>query len=371
MGAAVFGTFIPVYLHNTGFSQPQIGVLLGLGPFIAMLGQPIWGSMADRSKKKNDVLKILILGSALTALLFPISDQYLYCLILISVITFFQSSIPAISDAITLEELDKQTKWSFGMIRMGGTIGFAIMSVGFGTLARENTDSMFAVYAIIMAIAFLLVLRMPSVAGYPRGERKTRIWVLFRNKKLLMYLGLSFVIQATLGYYYTFFAIHLQEMGGSNALIGWSMVISSLSEIPFLLFANKLLKRVKIHYILIGAALASSARWFLFYKISSPYWTLPVQGLHGLTFIVLSVTMAIYINKEMPAEWKASGQTLYGLISLVGARIIGSLLGGFVSGIIGVKLVFLYNSILSLAAVIVFGLCVYEWKRIRIFKSSP
>jgi PPP family 3-phenylpropionic acid transporter len=81
--------------------------------------------------------------------------------------------------------------------------------------------------------------------------------------------------------------------------------------------------------------------------------------------------MAIYINKEMPAEWKASGQTLYGLISLVGARIIGSLLGGFVSGIIGVKLIFLYNSILSLAAVIVFGLCVYEWKRIRIFRSSP
>lgn len=66
--------------------------------------------------------------------------------------------------------------------------------------------------------------------------------------------------------------MYFNDLGGNNLLLGWSMVISSLSEVPFLLFANRIFQRVKVHYILLVAAVATVIRWYLFSVIDSPYW---------------------------------------------------------------------------------------------------
>jgi PPP family 3-phenylpropionic acid transporter len=138
------------------------------------------------------------------------------------------------------------------------------------------------------------------------------------------------------------------------------MVISSLSEIPFLLYSEKLLKRVPIPYILLGAACATALRWFLFANIQLPVWILVIQLLHGLIFIVLAVTMATYINQEVPKELKASGQTLNGLINLGAARIIGSFFGGLASSALGMRNVFFYNGLIVFVSIVVFGVIFFQ-----------
>src|SRR3954447_14095593 len=131
MGNAVYGTFMPVYLKSIGLSQTSIATLLSFGPLIAILAQPLWGRIGDRAQSKNRVLQVLSLGSAVSILLLPVSHQYFYLLLIVCMVTFFQTSINPLSDAITLEHLAR-TKWNFGPIRLAGTIGFAIMSVAFG-----------------------------------------------------------------------------------------------------------------------------------------------------------------------------------------------------------------------------------------------
>jgi PPP family 3-phenylpropionic acid transporter len=276
-------------------------------------------------------------------------------LVVICLFTFFQTSIFALSDAITLEELDRHRSWSFGWVRLGGTLGFAVMSLAFGFVAGKHIGSMFAVYAGTMVAALLLLQRFPRVAGQAAVVRGKRFVELLKNRKLMLYLGMNFVVQITLGFYYAFFPIYFKEQGGDSSLLGWSMVISSLSELPFLLWSGWIFKRVSIPVLLLIAAFASALRWLLFAVISQPVWMLPVQVLHGAMFIVLTVTLATYINREVPAEWKASGQTLNGLLNLGAARIIGSFLGGIASAAFGMRQVFLYNSIVAFACFVVFG----------------
>jgi len=356
MGNAVYGTFIPLYFRDAGFDSSQIGILLGIGPLVAILAQPVWGTLSDRASTKNGVLLLLIAGSGGAMLLYPLSDGFGYLLGMISVFTFFQASIFAVSDAITLEELDRR-RWAsgFSRIRMAGTIGFALMSIVFGLIADKRVDLLFVVYAAVMAVSFAFVLRFPSVAGHQKKGRRIRIWILFRNRKLVFYLAVNFVLHITLGYYYTFFPLYFQELGGSSAWLGWSMVISSLSEIPFLLLAGTIFQRVRVHYILLGAGAAAALRWYLFSAIHDPYWTIPVQMLHGLIFIVLSVTMATVINREVPDELKASGQTLNALLCLGVARLIGSYAGGEASEVWGMRDVFLYNAVLAAFCIVVFA----------------
>lgn len=355
MGNAVYGTFIPLYFQDIGFTPSQIGTLLGIGPLVAILAQPVWGTVSDRARTKNRVLLLLIAGSGATMLLYPLSNQFVYLSVLICVFTFFQTPIFAVSDAVTLEALDKRKQGNFSLIRLCGTVGFALMSIIFGLIAQKRVDLLFSVYAMILAISFLFVLRFPLIAGHQSNSRKMRIWVLFRNRKLMMYLAANFVLHITLGYYYAFFPLYFREMGGDSAWLGWSMVISSLSEVPFLLLSNRIFKRVKVSHILLGAGLAAALRWYLFSAVHNPYWTLPVQVLHGLIFIVLSVTMATVINREVPAELKASGQTLNALLSLGAARIIGSFAGGWASEAYGMHRVFFYNFLIALLCTAVFA----------------
>ncbi|BBH20384.1 MFS transporter [Paenibacillus baekrokdamisoli] len=368
MSNAVYGTFIPLYFQHVGFTPSQIGTLLGLGPLIAILAQPVWGTLGDRAKTKNSILLLLIAGSGVSVLLYPLSDQFLYLLAIICIFTFFQTSIFAISDAVTLEALDKRGGGNYSLIRMGGTIGFAIMSIIFGLLAQKRIDLLFGVYAIILAVCFMLVLRFPIIEGHQSKNRKIHIWVLFKNRKLMLYLAANFVLQITLGFYYAFFPLYFKELGGDSSWLGWSMLISSLSEVPFLLLSNRIFKRIKIPHILLGAGAAAALRWYLFSAIHDPLWVLPVQALHGLIFIVLSVTMATVINREVPAELKASGQTFNGLLSLGIARIIGSLVGGIASEAFGMRSVFLYNSIVALVCILVFS--VIFWLQGRSSKAN-
>lgn len=363
MGNAVYGTFIPLYFHEVGFDKSQIGVLLSAGPLVAILAQPTWGAWGDRAKTKNSMLLLLIAGSGGSMLLFPLSGQFVYLLGMVCVFTFFQASIFALGDAITLEELDRRKHGNFGRIRLAGTIGFALMSIVFGLVAEKRVDLLFAAYALVMAVSFSIVLRFPAVAGHQSKGSPVRIWVLVRNRKLVLYLAVNFALHVTLGYYYTFFPLYFQEAGGNSSWLGWSMVISSLSEIPFLLLSGKIFKRIQVHRILLVAGAASALRWFLFYVIENPYWMLPVQLLHGLIFIVLSVTMATVINREVPVELKASGQTLNGLLSLGVARVIGSFAGGLASEAFGMRQVFFYNAVLAVLCIAVFAFMYHRHER--------
>jgi PPP family 3-phenylpropionic acid transporter len=355
MGNAVYGTFMPVYLKNIGLSQTSIATLLSLGPLIAILAQPVWGTVSDRSETKNKVLQLLTLGSAISVLLFPLSNQYLYLLLIICLTTFFQSSINPLSDAITLEHLAK-TRWNFGPIRLAGTIGFAMMSVVFGMIAKRNINSIFIVYTIVMLITLLICTLLPKIKGHQNNRNKVSIFVLLKNRKLMLFMTLNFIIQITLGYYYSFFPIYFNQLGADNGLLGWSMLVSAMSELPFLLYGHKFIQKFGIPVILVGAAFFAGIRWLLLFFVHNPYLVLPIQLFHGLIFIVLSVTLAIFINQEVPKELKASGQTMNGLISLGLARIIGSIAGGVASDYLGMRNIFLYNALLAFITFIVFSI---------------
>lgn len=353
MANAVYGTFIPIYLSNAGFSKTAVGTLLALGPFIAFIAQPIWGLASDRAASKNSILKTLIFGSAAAIVLYPLSINFFYILAVIVVFSFFQSSVAPVSDAITLEHLET-SRWKFSRIRLAGTLGFALMSVVAGVIARKNIESIFILYFSIAMVAFFAVFRLPLVKGHQSEGKKVPIWHLFKIRELVILFAFSFVVQLTFGFYYSFFPIYYKQLGADSAMLGWAMFITSTSEIPFLLFADKILAKLGIKLTLISSSLIIAIRWMLLFFITDTYAILAVNATHGLTFIVFSFCMATFINKNVPKELRASGQTMNALCMGL-ARIIGSVFGGIFSDAAGIQQVFLHTSLIDFAAVIIFG----------------
>lgn len=354
MGNAAYNTFIPVYLNSRGFGNTAVGLLLAIGPFIAILGQPVWGVAGDRAKSKNSILMILIFGSASAVLFYTLSDSFVYLFFLISLFTFFQTSIIPISDAITLEYLD-HTNYRYGIVRLGGTVGFAVMSVIAGFVAKHQIGGIFPLYFGIYLLALLCVVMLPKVKGHQSGGHKVSPLKMFKNRRFVLLMLFSLIIQTTFGFYYSFFPIYYRQLGAGSDLLGWSMLISSICEVPFLLFADRIMKKFSVEAMLIASASLMALRWLLFSIVTDKFLILLIQPLHGVNFIVFAYSLAVYINEKMPKELKASGQAVNGLISLGLARIIGSMLGGVFSDYLGIKQMFFYNAVIAAAAAILFG----------------
>lgn len=352
---AVYGTFIPVYLNSLGYNKTYIGMLLSLAPIVAILGQPLWGTLSDRSKTKNTVLKILILGSAVSVLFYRVSNSFVYLSFIITCFTFFQTSINPMSDTITLEYA-QASKWKFGHIRLAGTLGYSLMAVISGFVLVKNINNMFSLYFLLGVLALLAGILLPKVKGHQSEGKKLTLWSLFKYKRLILYMSFGLIIQITLGFYYSFFSIYFQQLGASRPMLGWANFVSGISEVPFLLFAHVILKKVKTHNALIFAGSAAALRWLLLGSVTNTYLILLLQAMHGMIFIVISVSLATYINESVPKELKASGQALNGLFGMGVARMIGSLLGGYLSDVFGIKQMFVYNSIFAFSVVIIFAL---------------
>jgi PPP family 3-phenylpropionic acid transporter len=353
MGFAVFSVFMPVYLDELGYDNSDIGTLLSLGSFVGLFAQPLWGIISDRSKTKNNVLKVLALLSSLGILLFGVSGNYFYIFSIMIVFSFFQSPIVPISDSITLEYISSKG-WKFGPIRLAGTIGYAVMPVLAGAMIKNNTNIMFFLCFVIGFMMFLSVFMMPKVKGHQSSGRKTSIFELLKNRELMLLLGFTVVVQITIGYYNSFFSIYYKEMGADNSILGWATFIACMSEVVFLLIGDRVIKRFGIKLTMICAAFIAVFRWALMGVVNNIYLILILQLLHGFTFIVIFYSMAMYINEKVQDELKASGQALNSAVGMGFTRIIGSVAGGVLSDYIGIRQVFTLSSIAVLVSIIVF-----------------
>lgn len=354
MANAIYATFMPVYLNTVGFSRALTGTMLAVGPLVAVATQPVWGFLGDRAASKNFILKIMLLGTACVILLFPLGSTFIYLIAIMACFTFFQASINPLSDAITLEYLETR-RWQFGPIRMAGTLGFAVMSVVAGRIAGWQISAIFPLYSLIAIIGFVSVFKLPIIHGHQKSGRKLMPWTLLKNKPVMLLIAFNFVIQITFGFYYSFFPIHFSQLGASSTLLGFAMLITATSEIPFLLFADKIINRLGVPLTLVFSSLIISLRWLLLHFVSNLAVVMIVNATHGLSFIVFAYCLAVFISKNVPDELKASGQTLNAVICMGIGRLIGSILGGLLSDIIGIRQVFLYTSLLGFSAAMVFG----------------
>ncbi len=55
-------SFLPIYFSDKGLTTAQIGMLLSIGPFAALLVQPLSGYLSDKFKTVKKVLIACLIG---------------------------------------------------------------------------------------------------------------------------------------------------------------------------------------------------------------------------------------------------------------------------------------------------------------------
>lgn len=353
-GVPLLYSFIPTYYSGIGFDGYQIGLLTSLGPLCCILVQPFIGVRADRARYKNTILNILLIGCMVSILLTVLYRNFYYVLVAAALLAISQSAMTSLSETITLEYVTA-TDGNYGIIRLFGSLGFAVFAFILGFLVKQDNRAMFYMTALITFFCILVLRKIPKVKGHQSEGHRVSFLKLFESPKIPLYILFHMIIQITLSYNSSFFPIYLKQLGGSESLLGLSLFITAGSELPFLFFANKIVARFGVKKLLLTSTLLMAIRMLLMGFVPNPVFLVGLSVIHGGIFIVFTYCLAVLISNEAPKELRATGQTFNSLMAMGIGRMLGSLLGGVSSEAFGLQHTYYLAGGLNILSFIVFG----------------
>lgn len=353
-GLSVLFNNITVYLKGCGYSDVQLGILLAVGPFVALVAPLFWGMMSDRARYKNNVLLIAIFCSAAAFVGIQLHVSMLYHAVMLGVVMFFLSSQCSLIDTITME-YTSLAQTSYGPIRVLGTVGFGVISILSMLVSERSAQLFFYLYAAIAVICIISLKFMPQVEGHSQRGDKISLKVLLKNKTLLLlclFMGIGHFLYGCFISFYPNYLIY--DLGKPQYIWGITICLTCFGEIPFFFAFDKLMKRLNIKTILI-ISLSLTVIRYLCFSMSFAAETLPLFLISLLTGLVPTIGTycgSYYILHTIPENMVASAQTFLYSVAFWFPRLLASLLGGLVNENFGIHNTMLLCSILAFVSVI-------------------
>lgn len=352
-GQAVYNTYLNLYLAEIGMSTTRIGLIISVSTAVLLLAQTAWGMISDRAGSKNSVLRFLYVMSAVSVLGFYLTESFIPVLWLVVLFSAFFVPIVPLNDNITLETL-VTSKWDYGFIRMGGTIGYALTVLLIGFFLKDSYAPIFMIVAATMGVCLFASLKMPSVQGHGKREKRSSMKEVLADKTLGGLILFNLVYCMGNSFFYSFYPIRFTQIGGSSSQIGWMMFACAVAEIPFLMLMHRIVKKIGIRGVLTAAGVITCLRWLLIAFLRSPSAIIGINLLHGFCYTGITYCIIHFINRKVPKELRASSQVWNATMSTVFSKLIFGYLGGAAFDRLGADSLMLFSGASIGAATVIF-----------------
>lgn len=329
---ATFPYLAPYFKEVIGVSDAYLGVIMMIRPLMALLGQPIWSQLSDRSGRRSHLGAGLILTASLVCPALIFIHSPVWACVLFALWAFFNAPLFTLSDSITYDYLGPANRDKVGKYRVFASFGFitAVTFVGF-IYDHKGLQSQFAVFAVLGFISFLMLWPIPRVARTTSHQSKTAIKALLKKRNVLIFLISVFLIETTNAMALTFLSVYSKQLGANNMQTGWIWAIGTCAEVGTMLFFSRLYKRIGIKNILILGYIGIVVRWALSGMVTTWWQLLPVQTLHALTLTYVYIGSTLFMDMESHHHIRTTAQSIYALFIINAAYVFGCILGGSIS----------------------------------------
>ncbi|CAH1204684.1 putative 3-phenylpropionic acid transporter [Paenibacillus auburnensis] len=335
-----FGSYLTLLLKYNGMDVSQIGMMMATGTLIAICIQPVWGLIADRY---NQARLVLILSVAVPAVLavFYRFEYFMVLLLIYTVSTIFSSTQAPIADSYAIAAANKAGS-SYGSIRLMMSIGAAVGAYAGGQYIENfSVSTIWLPFLVLNSAAVIIALTLPKQAeenhmmsqSFSQGVKK-----LLGNRVFLAFLGGCFLVNQTMAAFGTYFVVAFQSVGGSASHAGIALFIASFTNVPSMLYASKVIRKLGRERTLLLGALIYVLRWGIQVAFPYPSVMIGVQVLHGLSFGLFYIAAVEYVSQITSPEMQATGQSVFNIVFSGFAGILGNLLNGFLLSEGGVEL---------------------------------
>jgi MFS family permease len=356
----IWGAWLPLifgYLPSLGFSPGQQALILNAFPVASIVGMFFSNQWADRKFAPEKFLAFSHLVGGLAILGCGFTKEFMPFFLLMLVHCLLYVPTLSIVNSVAFANMKNPDK-EFGLIRMGGTVGWILAAwpftfifvnwdavaaahpAGFvnwlstalanplvGDAAKAATKWTFIVagLASLALAAFSLTLPHTEPKKTPaEGAGEKLAWLealrLLKSPFVLVLWLVTLVDAFVHNCYFNWTGIFLgtaREAGGVGIASNWItpvMSIGQVAEVSTMFILGATLKKFGWRTTMIFGILGHAARFatYAFFPQSAAM-IIGVQILHGICYAFYFATVYIFVDAYFPKDIRASAQGLFNL----------------------------------------------------------
>ena len=353
---AAVSPFLALYYRQIGLSEGQIGLLAGIPPLLGLIAAPLWGALADATQQHKRLLALAVVGTATAvALLSQIANLGLLVPVVMLYAFCNTPIMPLVDNSVLLLLGDR--KADYGKHRLWGAVGWGVAAPVLGALIERFGLSWGFSAALLLLGSCLYAVQRLAVQPVSMGQPFWQGMRFFVTRwPWIVFLITLFLNGVAAGVGHNFLFLYLDQLHASKTLMGLSLLVEAVSEVPVFFFGNRLLQRWGARGLLLVALGANALRMFSYALMPAAWLVLPIHLLHGLTFSAMWIAGVSYANRAAPPGMGATAQGLLSGVSLGLAGATGALVGGVLYEWSGPALMFAWSGVVVLVGFLFFAL---------------
>ncbi len=359
VAVATYTPFMSAYFTNQGFDAGQVGTLLGIMPLCALLIQPLWTAVADRLGRKRVLLGLCAVSACLAPLYYLAQGFAQVMLVTIAFSAFFQALLP-LCDSLVVEDAAREGL-EFSRIRMGGTVGYAVVVLVLGQLLDAAPSIQFAAVSAGLVVFGLHFSRVPEATRPVTPSRQAGrasgggLLAIFDTRDVVLVLLLAFVSYTGLAFHSAFLGKYCVELGYGQGLVGVLSAVSAMSEVPILLVSDRLVRRFGVLPLLKLACVAMAARLVLVGTGVVPLMV-AAQLLQSVSYMTVYYATVTFVSRHARPGAEARAQGVLVAVQAGLATVVANFAGGIICDAVGTSTGYVVAAAVTLAAVLVIAL---------------
>lgn len=323
-----------------GFSEGEMGMIVGIAASIGAICSPFIVQFADRHFPAQRVLGVLMMiGGVLKIAVYPQSTFVAWLLLSVSFTLMFMPAA-AICNALAMRHLDDPAK-QFPKVRLWTAVGWVFMGWTFSFIVlKTNTEPSWlppffrgdevdmvhgkmkqsVVWSGVIAFlygawAFFFLPNTPPVETRSRRLAVVDAFALLKIPSIAALLTVTLIISPMNHLYFMQCAKFLGEAGLDSAYLLPAMALGQICEIVMYVVLAAVLPKIGYKAVLTLGIAAYVFRFFLFGTIGIPMWLIIMGlGVHGLCYAFFTSTCFIYMNKVASNDVANTAQSVFNFI---------------------------------------------------------
>ena len=364
-----FNSYITVFLQYIGFDERQVGLVSAFTALVGMVSVPAWGLLSDKLRNTQGIITICLIAGGILFTFIPAVSGFSWfgvsvLFIFVPLVMFFRQPVMPLVDHWSIKNAQAQ-RLNYGAIRAFGALGFSIMALILGYITpRTEMTFLFYLNAILIVPVLLLLFLSRRIAPEALTENMKRkplafkdmqFSLFFKNYYLVTYVIFTIFQRIPFQGTMVFFPFLIYAVGGDITQLGLILGIRAAVEIPVMLLLKPLRARFPLYVLIIVATVFNIIELILYSFVTDFFWLVIISVLHGMTNGLMIPAKSSYIFSLAPEQLKATSQTVLSSTNAV-AGIAGSLLGGWLIYLVGIRQFYLITGLVTGIFLILFAL---------------
>ena len=354
---------LPIYFTQHGVSLPMLGVVVAAWPAARLIGEPLFGRIADSAPRRTMMVIGLFAAAFFAVAPLFVVDLGVVALILTRIGAGLSASAydPAARGYLVdanPPERQGETFGLYGAAQMGGLmLGPAIGGIAAGLTGNPTTPFWLA-SIFVFAAGVLVWARVKDVphpakpttvegvdgaaAAVEDAGRPTRL----RNRLLVAALVLGVGSYFAGGAYEVVWSLYLTSLGASLGMIGLTFFTFALPILVLSPVMGRFIDHEGGFLALVIGTLGIGVCGLLYALVPSVWFVVLLGLVEGTAFAVAQPAQFLLVARSSPASRSSTAQGLFGAAGTVGT-IVASLSAGFLAAI-DLRLPFVVTGVASL-----------------------